>query len=332
MVAPTIRAWLTASLVFLGVVLAVAMLTLAWEVARGRGERRSLAGQLAHLMNEGEGSSGAAARGMIFRGEPGEMPFWIRPLVRWVPQLRDIRMLLQQAGLEWSGVSYLVRCAGLALALGLAFLIATGNWLFAVAAALLGSLLPYLYVRRKRTVRLATFQEQLPDAVDLIGRAIRAGHPLSAGFAMVAEETEEPISGEFRQVFEEQRFGLPMDESLLSLADRVPLTDVRIFISAVLIQREVGGNLAEVLDKLSYVVRQRFTTLRQLRVITAQGRMTGYVLAVLPIVTGLVLTLIQREIMLEFVRSSIGQTALLGAAVLQGIGYLWIHRITNIEI
>jgi tight adherence protein B len=117
-----------------------------------------------------------------------------------------------------------------------------------------GASFPYLYVRHKRAQRLDRFEEQFADTVDLIGRAIRAGHPLSAGFRMVAEEGHDPVAGEFRQVFEEQRFGLPFEDTLVALADRIPLVDVRILVTAVLIQREVGGNLAEILDKIAHMI------------------------------------------------------------------------------
>ena len=129
---------------------------------------------------------------------------------------------------------------------------------------------------------MGQFEEMLPEAIDLLGRAIRAGHPLSAGLKMVADETTEPIASEFRRTFEEQRFGLPFEDALLAMADRVSLIDVRILTTAILIQREVGGNLAEVLDNLANVIRVRFTIRRQLRVYTAQGRFSGYVLAAAP--------------------------------------------------
>jgi tight adherence protein B len=216
--------------------------------------------------------------------------------------------------------------------LGIAAFLVTGKMMVAVPATVLGTLLPYFYVRRRIKKRLAAFEEHLPDAIDLMGRAIRAGHPLSSGLKMVADEAAEPIAGEFRRVFEEQRFGMPFDDTLLGLADRVPLVDTRILVTAVLIQREVGGNLAEVLDKISYVIRERFQIRRQLRTYTAQGRLGGAVLGCLPIVLGSAFFVLNPDYMMTLFREPIGHLMMGAAAVMQTIGYLWIRQITNIEI
>jgi tight adherence protein B len=165
-----------------------------------------------------------------------------------------------------------------------------------------------------------------------MGRAIRAGHPLSSGLKMVADEAAEPISGEFRRIFEEQRFGMPFDDTMLGLADRVPMVDTRILVTAILIQREVGGNLAEVLDKIASVIRERFQIRRQLRTYTAQGRMSGYVLGGLPIAVGFALFAINPDYIGTLFREPIGHLMLGAAAVLQVTGYMWIRKITNIEI
>ncbi len=169
--------------------------------------------------------------------------------------------------------------AGLAVALGLGVLVLTLMWPAAIIAAAVGGLAPYIFLRRKRSRRFYQFEEQLPDAIDMLGRAIRAGHPLSSGLKMVADEAKEPVAGEFRRTHEEHRFGLAFEDAMLAMADRVGIVDVRILVTAILIQREVGGNLAEVLDNLASVIRARFTIRRQLRVYTAQGRFSGYVLA-----------------------------------------------------
>jgi tight adherence protein B len=184
--------------------------------------------------------------------------------------------------------------------------------------------------RRKR--RISQFEEQFPEAIELMGRAIRAGHPLSAGIRMVAEESKDPIAAEYRQIFEEQRFGLPFEEALLGMADRNELNDVRIFVTALLVQREVGGNLAEILDKIATTIRARFTIRRQLRVYTAQGRMSGYVLGAMPIVVGLGLYALNPDYISLLFTETIGQFLLIGAAVMQIIGYLWIRKIVNIEM
>jgi tight adherence protein B len=215
--------------------------------------------------------------------------------------------------------------------LGLAGLVFTQSLGPAAVFAVLGSLIPYGSARRRATARMRKFEEQLPDAIDLIGRAIRAGHPLHAGFKMVADETPAPMATEFRQVFEEQRFGLAFEDSMYAFADRVKLVDTRIFVTAVMIHRQVGGNLAEVLDNLAYVIRERFKLRRQLRVITAQGRLSGYVLAVLPIAVGVAIYLLNPEYMMVLFTKTLGRFMLIAAATLQILGYLWIRKIVDIE-
>jgi tight adherence protein B len=172
----------------------------------------------------------------------------------------------------------------------------------------------------------------LPDTIDLLGRAIRAGHPLSAGLKMVADESTQPIQGEFRRSFEEQRFGLPLDDSLMAMSDRVGLVDVRILTTAILIQRNVGGNLAEILDNLAYTIRERFKIRRQLRVYTAQGRMSGYVLALLPVAMGCVFYLLNPAYIKILFTDPAGKLAMAVAVVMQLIGFYWIRKIVDIEI
>jgi tight adherence protein B len=149
---------------------------------------------------------------------------------------------------------------------------------------------------------------------------------------MVADEMKDPIASEFRRTFEEQRFGLPFDDAVLAMGDRVNLVDVRILVTAILIQREVGGNLAEVLDNLASVIRARFIIRRQLRTYTAQGRISGYVLAVLPIFVASTIYLLNPEYELMLFQHPIGKLMLMTAIVMQILGYLWIRKIVNIDI
>jgi tight adherence protein B len=220
----------------------------------------------------------------------------------------------------------------MAVAIGSMTLIASQSIPVAFIATGIGGVLPMMYVRRKRTKRLNAFEELLPEAIDLVGRALRAGHPLTAGFKMAADDGPEPVAGEFRRVFEEQRFGLPIQDSLLGMADRVNIVDVRILVTAILIQREVGGNLAEILDNLSAVVRARFTIRRQIRVYTAQGRMTGYLLSALPIILFSILYMLNAEYMSILFKDPIGQVLIVIALSMQFIGFLWIRKIIKIEI
>jgi tight adherence protein B len=211
-------------------------------------------------------------------------------------------------------------------------LIATRSFAIAVIATAVGAMLPSMYVRRRRTKRFNAFEEFLPECIDLVGRALRAGHPLSSGFKMAADDGPEPVAGEFRRVFEEQRFGLPVQDSLLSMADRINLVDVRILVTAILIQREVGGNLAEILDNLAAVVRARFTIRRQVRVYTAQGRMTGYLLSALPIIIFSILYMLNPEYMSILFTDPVGKILIAIALSMQLLGFLWIRKIIKIEI
>jgi tight adherence protein B len=201
-----------------------------------------------------------------------------------------------------------------------------------VLACAVGMLLPTLYLRYKRRARLHRFEEQFPEALDLLSRAIRAGHAFTTAMSMVVEEAPDPLSPEFKKTFDEQNYGLPLKEALANMTERVPLMDVRFFVTAVLIQRETGGNLAEILDNLAHVVRERFKILRQVRVYTAHGRLTGYVLLGLPAALAIALSVINPEHMGLLFRERMGQMMLAGAIVMQTVGYLWIKKVIKIEV
>lgn len=324
-------ALVAALLIFGAVALGTVSIVLAWEGLRARGKRKGVTEQLEKLLSESRNDAASGA-GSLFRRETDRESGLLARIVARLPHLRDVELLIEQAALDWSGQTYLLLTGGFGLGAGVGMLVATRSPLFALLGAIAGASAPYFYVRKKRTKRMRGFEEQLPEAIDLLGRALRAGHPLSAGFKMVGEEAPEPTAGEFRRVFEEQRFGLSLQDALLGMADRIPLVDVRIFVTAVLIQRDVGGNLAEILDKLSEVIRQRFSIMRQLRTFTAQGRMSGYILGGLPIFLGLVLLLINRENMLTFLTHPLGKLMLTVAVVMQTVGYLWIQKIIKIEV
>ncbi|HSK18056.1 MAG TPA: type II secretion system F family protein [Longimicrobiales bacterium] len=323
-------AWIAAALVFISVALvttAVAVF-IEWFVRRRR--ERGVTTQLERLNTEALETLSPGA-GAILRGTQLADAAWVEALTGRVPHLRDVQHLLQQAALEWSVSSYLAFAAGAGFAAGVAVFGMTANLVFALIAAAFGAALPFMYVSRRRSRRMARFEEQFPGAVDLLGRAIRAGHPLSAALKMVADEVDEPVAGEFRAVFEEQRFGIPFSESLAALADRVPSADVRIFVTAVLIQREVGGNLTEILDNLSDIIRQRFTLQRQVKVLTAEGRYSVYVLTAMPVLIAAFVYMTNREYLRPLWETEAGRMMLYGALVAQVVGYLWMNKLTKIE-
>jgi len=243
-------------------------------------------------------------------------------LGRWIDQSG---MKASVSGILLTGVV----CAGvMALVVGM---ITRAPWGLPVGAAL-GFCVPFLVLKIKRTRRLRAFEEQFPEALDLIARALKAGHAFATGLKMAADELPEPVGPEFRKTFDEQNFGLPMKDALDNLAHRIPILDVRFFVTAVLIQRETGGNLAEILENLGFVVRERFKILRQVRVYTAHGRFTGYVLLALPAVLGIALSFINPEHMNLLFRERMGQMLLGVALVMQTIGYIWIRQVIKIEV
>jgi len=317
-----------ALIAFLAVALGTVSLVLLWEWLQEQQRKRNMVDQLRSLANDPASLAGTSS---VFRSAVLQSP-WLGPIVARVPQLRDATFLLEQAGVTWTLQTLILLSLGMALGFGSMILIATGSVPAGIVATIFGAMLPVFYVRRKRSRRLNAFEELLPDSIDLVGRALRAGHPLTAGLKMAADEGSEPVASEFRRIFEEQRFGLPLQDSLLGMTDRVDLVDVRILVTAILIQREVGGNLAEILDNLASVVRARFTIRRQLRVYTAQGRMTGYLLSALPIILFSILYMLNPSYMSILFTDPIGKI-LVGVGIsMQLVGFLWIRKIINIEI
>jgi tight adherence protein B len=239
---------------------------------------------------------------------------------------------IDQSGMKVSLSGVLVIAVGLAGLLGLVgVMVARSRWGMPIGAAL-GFALPFVVLNVKRGRRLRAFEEQFPEGLDLIARALKAGHAFATGLKMVADEMPDPVGPEFRKTFDEQNFGLPLKDALDNLTHRMPLLDVRFFATAVLIQRETGGNLSEILENLGHVVRERFKILRQVRVYTAHGRFTGYVLLALPAVLCIALSFINPEHMNLLFRERIGQYMLLGALGMQTMGYLWIKQVIKIEV
>ena len=317
----------TALLVFTAVALGTVSVVFVGEFIRDRMRARNVVKQLQRFAEDTLDDDGRE----LFRATQQRQGA-LDPVLGRLPSMQDVAILLDRGRTPWSLSTFFLLTVGLGVGFGLMVLLLSRFLPLAILAAALGALLPYMYARRRASKRLRMFEEQLPDAIDLIGRAIRAGHPLSAGFKMVAEEARDPVAEEFRRVFEEQRFGLNFDETMFGLADRVPLVDTRILVTAVLVQREVGGNLAEILDNLAYVIRERFKIRRQLRVITAQGRLSGYILACLPIAVGGMIFLLNRSYIMELFTNDAGKFMLVAALFFQICGFLWIRKIVNIEI
>jgi tight adherence protein B len=243
-----------------------------------------------------------------------------------------LAQLIEQSGVRTSPGSIVVMSLGLCACLGLMGVVLVRRWEAGMLGAVLGLIIPIGFLRYKRTKRFRLFEEHFPEALDLLSRAIKAGHAFQTAMGMVAEELKPPVGLEFRKTFEQQNFGLPLKEALGQLADRVPLMDVRFFVTAVMIQRETGGNLSEILDNLAHVVRERFKILRQVRTHTAHGRFTGYVLLGLPAALALALSFISPDHIHLLFTNRLGQTMLMVAVVMQTIGFVWIRQIIKIEV
>jgi len=203
-----------------------------------------------------------------------------------------------------------------------------------LAAALVGAIaacIPYAYVLRARSQRMLKFEEQFPEAIELLSRALRAGHALTTGLSMVAEEMDQPIGAEFQTLYDQQNFGLPLSQALRNFGERIPSLDARFFVTAVLTQKEAGGNLSEVLDNLASIIRDRFKVKRQVRVISAHGRMTGWVLSVLPNALALFFCVLDPDKYATFYRDPLGMQLIAGALFLQLVGVFIIKKIVNIE-
>jgi tight adherence protein B len=241
--------------------------------------------------------------------------------------------LIEQAGVRTTPSAIMVISAVAAVMAGAAAWLLGGQQLSAaLGAALAGGFAPYGWLLHRRSSRMKKFEEQFPEALDLLSRAIRAGHALQTALGMVADDLKEPVGPEFKKTFDQQNFGLPLRDAFNELSERMPLLDVRFFVTAVLIQRDTGGNLAEILDNLAHVVRERFKIRRQVRVHTAHGRFTGYVLLALPAALAMALSVINPEHMNLLFREHMGQMMLLGAIVMQTIGFIWIRQVIKIEV
>jgi tight adherence protein B len=243
-----------------------------------------------------------------------------------------LRQLLYQANLRWTAGSLILM--SLVACIIPAYLVnwRTGSVLLGMLVGIILGCTPILFVLFKRSRRFAKFEQQLPEALDLMVNAMRAGHSLNSSLDLVANEVQDPLGGEFRICFDEQNYGLELKTAMNNMISRMPMQDLKMVVTAILIQKESGGNLAEVLDKVAYVIRERFRLKRQVRVHTAQGRMTGWILSFLPIVLGAALYLINPKGISLLWKRQIGIDMLYFAGISNVIGALIIRKIVNMEV
>jgi len=242
------------------------------------------------------------------------------------PLQRDIT----QAGLTMTVGTLLLSAGCLSLVAYLVVKLLTFSTLLGLGASVIAAFIPFIYVKQMKSRRLRKFEEQFPEAIDLIGRALRAGHAFTTGLVMVAEEIPKPVGEEFKLLYDRQNFGMPVPEAMKQFAERIPLIDARFFVTAVLTQRETGGNLGEVLDNLASVIRDRFRVKRQVRVLTAHGRITGWILAGMPPALATAMLVIAPDHMKMLIGDPLGIQMIVGALTLQVIGTLIIRKLVDI--
>jgi tight adherence protein B len=313
---------------FAAVILGIEGLYLWWVGTHGAAAQR-VARRL-QLMSGGTGRS--SERISILKQRRFSSHEGLDRLLHGVPTAHRIDRLLVQSGKKWS-VGQFFLCSGTAMLLGALF---AGQWPLPVAmyagVALLCALLPLWMVRRARTRRLMRIEAQLPDAADFIARALRAGHSFSNVLQIVGNELAEPLSGEFRIAREEINYGVPMNEALHNLAARIPLTDLRYLIIAVLIQRETGGNLAEILTNISHIIRARLKLVAQVRVLSAEGRMSAWILGLLPFAVAGMLVLVNPDYVRILWTDPSGVRLLWYALGMILLGVVWLRRVIRIRI
>lgn len=257
---------------------------------------------------------------------------WLNTLLRNIPGVLDLRLLIVQAGRTWTVATVLLG------SLVAAFVAAWVSSIFIhviplilLVGAAFGSA-PYLFLLWQRGARFQRFEEVLPEAIDLMSRALKAGHAVASMIEMVSQETADPVATEFRTVFEEQNLGLPMREAMLNLANRVPLDDVRFFVTAVLVQKETGGNLADILDKTAFIMRERMRLKGQLKIYTAQGRLSGWILCIMPFVMLVLMSLLNPEYESKLWKHPLGIHAIYVGLIMMALGIFVIRKIVDIKV
>jgi len=271
-----------------------------------------------------------AIRTLLRDGSLSTIPLLHRLLAR-LPKTADLQLLLRQAGDPFN-VGTLVLLSATLAAIGLVIGIAQGSAFLAFLLLILGAVVPIFWLRMMKNRRLKAFEEQFPEAVELMARALRAGHAFSASLGMVADELEDPVAGEFAKTFEDYSYGKSLSDALSDLVDRVGLQDLKFFVTAVNLQRETGGNLAEIMDNIGYIIRERFRLQRHVRALSAEGRLSGTILSLIPPVLLLILWTSSPDYVATLFTDPKGKLMLLVAGVFQLAGMLVIKRLVSMKI
>lgn len=315
-----------AVLTFVSVVLLLEGLYLLWQSHRGAAARK-LRSRLQELAAEND-----PARAQVLKEQAKGAPAALEALAQRIPHARALQRVLEQSGLHWSMGKLLLLMAVTFVASVAASTLLNVPVVLKLGVSAGAAFAPLAYVGWKRQQRLRKLEQQLPDALDLIGRGLRAGHAFSATLKMAGDELPEPIATEFRLIHEEVNFGVSLPQALSNLAERVPSTDVRYFVVAVLIQRESGGNLTEILGNLSHLVRERLKLLGKVRVLSAEGRLSAWILVLMPFALGALMTLLDPKFMTPLWTDPMGISMLKVMLFMMAFGALMIRKIIRIRV
>jgi tight adherence protein B len=286
--------------------------------------------QVSEMLSTAAGEPVVTITSLLKEIEP-DKPTGFKAVVRSLQFSRHLQDMLQQSGLTWTS-NRLLSAMGLMAACGFGLGFLFGGAAMALAGAGAFAALPYVFVRKKRTKRLDKMEEQFPEALDFLARSMRAGHAFSISLEMVGQELSDPLGQEFRTLFNEQNLGAPLDLALQNFTNRVPLLDCRFFTSSVLLQKQTGGNLSEILSRLAYVIRERFRLKGQVKAASAHGRMTATILTLLPIGTLLALLAVAPGYLQGMAADPDGKKMIGGAVIAQLLGNFFIKRIINIKV
>ena len=302
-------------------------------VTRPSTAERVIAGRIAKLSGDvidGPGSPDEVVQ-IIKHRHLSDLP-WLDDFLQTLRLAQSIDLLIAQAESSWSVSGVLGGCAVLAVAGFALGYYELPSPIFAFLPAIALALSPLLLLRWQRSRRLRTFTRHLPDAIDLMARALRAGHSVSAAIEIVGDESPEPVRSEFREVYRQQVFGLPTREALLQLGQRIPLPELNFVITAMLLQKETGGNLVELLEHTAAVIRERVRIEGEIRIYTAQGRMTGWILSLLPVAMFFLLSFANRSYCRVLVEDPTGRKLVFAGLSLMAVGGLAIRKIVNVKI
>jgi tight adherence protein B len=283
--------------------------------------------------NKSKKAKGAkAGEASVMQLEPGTQNKLAQKIVDKYRLGPKIGIFLEQAGMKWTAARLVQTCLmGFAGGVVLGWML-TSSVIMAVALGTIAAVAPVYFIYRKRKARLHRFEEIFPDALEFVSRSMRAGHAFSVSLEMIHREFQEPVAGEFRRTFEEHNLGLPIEIALQKLAKRVPSLDVHFFVSAVLLQKRTGGNLAEILDKLAYVIRERFKLRGRIRAVSAHGKMTATALSAIPAAVAVLMFYTNPDYVKFFFKDDTGNIMLGAAVFLQFVGYMIMKKIVNIEV